>query len=90
MRLSRSSHFPVLIGVGSLLEQIESKQGAWTVETLAELLDCSPKLIYKLVSSRKLNAYRVGTLIRIDPKDAADYLRGHATLPQKPQPPKPR
>lgn len=76
--------------MGSLLEQIESKQGAWTVETLAELLDCSPKLIYKLVTSRKLNAYRVGTLIRIDAKDAADYLRRHATLPpQKPQPPKP-
>jgi excisionase family DNA binding protein len=77
-------------GHETLIEQIRRKKGAWTVEELAAFLEVSPKLLYKLVKGAKMQAYRIGTLIRIDGQDAADYLTAHATIPQKPQPPKPR
>jgi excisionase family DNA binding protein len=75
---------------GTIVEQVRRKQGAWTVEDLSAFLDVSPKLLYKLVKTGKLNAYRIGTLIRIDGQDAASYLTAHATIPQKPQPAKRR
>jgi excisionase family DNA binding protein len=72
----------------SIVEQARRKEGAWTVEGLAAFLAVSPKLIYKLVRARKLNAYKIGTLVLIDGRDAANYLEMHATIPQKPQPAK--
>ena len=59
---------------GTLVEQVRRKKGAWTVEALAAFLEVSPKLLYKLVKTGKLNAYRIGTSIRIDGRDAASYL----------------
>jgi excisionase family DNA binding protein len=75
---------------GTIAEQVRRKKGAWTVEALAAYLDVSPKLLYKLVKIGKLNAYRIGTSIRIDGRDAASYLEAHATIPQKLQPAKRR
>lgn len=75
---------------GTLVEQVRSKKGAWTVEDLSAFLGVSPKLLYKLIKSGKLNAYRIGTSIRIDGRDAASYLEAHATNPQKPPPAKRR
>ncbi len=86
---ARQRAFSVLKAM-NLVEQIESKQGAWTVEELASLLQCSPKLIYKLVKTGKLNAYRIGASLRIDGQDAGNFLAQHATIPQKPLPAKPR
>jgi excisionase family DNA binding protein len=72
----------------TLIEQIRRKEGAWTIEGLAAFLEVSPKLLYKLVKGGEIQAYRIGILIRIDGHDAADYLTAHATIPQRPQPPK--
>jgi excisionase family DNA binding protein len=77
-----SAHFSVLKGM-NLIEQIESKQCAWTVDELASLLQCSPKLLYKLIRRGNLVAYRVGTLLRIDPLEAGRYLRGRTTAPPR-------
>ena len=73
---------------GTIVEQVRQKKGAWTAESLAALLEVSPKLIYKLVKTGKLNAYKLGTSIRIDGHDAANYLVLHATIPQMPLPAK--
>jgi excisionase family DNA binding protein len=73
---------------GTIIEQVRRKEGAWTVEGLAAFLDVSPKLLYKLIKAGKLNAYRIGTLLRIDGQDAGNFLMHHATIPQRPQPPK--
>lgn len=72
----------------TLIEQIRVKKGAWTVEALAAVLDVSPKSLYKLIKTRKLQAYRIGTSIQIDGQHAAEYLSAHAAIPQKPQLPK--
>jgi excisionase family DNA binding protein len=73
---------------GTIVEQVRRKRGAWTVEALSDFLEVSPKLIYKLVKTGKLNAYRIGTSIRIDGQDAANFLALHATIPQRTLPAK--
>jgi excisionase family DNA binding protein len=75
---------------GTIVEQVRRKQGAWTVEGLAVFLDVSPKLLYKLIKTGKLNAYRVGTLLRIDGQDAGNFLTNHSTIPQRQPPAKQR
>jgi len=75
---------------GTIIEQVRRKQGAWTVEALAVFLDVSPKLLYKLIKTGKLNAYRVGTLLRIDGQDAGNFLTNHSTIPQRQPPAKQR
>jgi excisionase family DNA binding protein len=86
-KIPRQPTFSVLKRM-TLIEQIERKQSALTVDELASLLQCSPKLIYKLIKQGKLNAYRIGTSIRIDGQDAGNFLAQHATIPQKPLPAK--
>ena len=65
----------------SIVDQVRSKNGAWTVEELATFLSISTKLLYKLIKAGKLNAYRFGTAFRIDGKDAAEYMTAHSTIP---------
>jgi excisionase family DNA binding protein len=62
-----------------LIENIESRETAWTVEELATVLSCSPKFIYKIVKQGKLKALRLGTLVRLDGKEVAEYLRPKQT-----------
>ena len=58
---------------------VEKKKGAWTAEQLASLLECSNQQIYNMVQKGKLPAYRIGSLIRFDPKTTATWLRQRLT-----------
>ena len=59
----------------TLIEIIESKENALTVEELATLMNQSPKTYYKAIQTGRLPAYRLGGSIRLDPQDVAEYLR---------------
>jgi len=63
----------------TLIEIIESKTNALTIGDLANLLNQSPKTLYKAVKSGRLPAYRVGGSIRLDPHDIAEWLRKRRT-----------
>lgn len=63
----------------SLAERVESRRTAWTVEGLAEIMACSANTLYKQVKSGKLPAIRLGSLLRIDPKDAGQWIRSRTT-----------
>jgi len=43
-------------------------------ESLAELWDCTPRLVRKLVETRQLASVKVGSLVRIEPAAAAAYI----------------
>jgi excisionase family DNA binding protein len=58
----------------TLIEELERKRSAWTVEEAAALLRCSTKLLYKHVRQGKLQAYRLGTLIRLDSAAIKEWL----------------
>jgi excisionase family DNA binding protein len=58
-----------------IAEQIENAEKALTVKQLAAILQCSPKLLYKMVEERTIPHYKVGVLVRFCPSDTAKWIR---------------
>jgi excisionase family DNA binding protein len=58
-----------------LPELIERRSRALTIPDLAEIVTCSDKQLYKLAAAGLLPHYRVGSLIRLSPKETAQWLR---------------
>jgi excisionase family DNA binding protein len=59
----------------SIVEIIENYGRALTVDELAELTRVSTQTIYRHIKAKKLPAYHIGTLVRLDPKATAEWLR---------------
>jgi hypothetical protein len=64
-----------------LASVLESRQEALKVEEFAHLLKTSTKFMYKQFRQGLLPAYRAGSLIRLDPKTTANWLRSRMTVP---------
>jgi excisionase family DNA binding protein len=58
-----------------LADQIAAMEQALTVEQLAALLQCSKKALYKMAQRGTLPAFRVGSMLRLDPEVTAQWLR---------------
>jgi putative molybdopterin biosynthesis protein len=59
----------------TLIQVLESRREALTVQEVADLLGVSDKHIYEMIADGRLPAFRVGKSIRLDPQDVADWLR---------------
>ncbi len=70
-----------------IAEQIESAEAALTVKQLSVILQCSPKLLYKMVEARTIPHYKVGVLVRFCPIETARWIRtrrcGRFSCPEK-------
>jgi excisionase family DNA binding protein len=69
------SRVPVITDDDLACDVVESGQAAWTVEGLAMLLKTSTNFIYQQIRRGLLPAYRVGSMLRLDPKATANWLR---------------
>jgi excisionase family DNA binding protein len=49
--------------------------GALTAKQLAELLNISPKTVFKLAKTGRIPNFRIGTAVRFDAKLVIDWLR---------------
>jgi excisionase family DNA binding protein len=58
-----------------LLEALESRECAMKANELAKLLGVTRQQIYKLAASRTIPSFRIGTAVRFDPNQVADWLR---------------
>jgi excisionase family DNA binding protein len=58
-----------------LAGRIEAKISAWTAESLADLLELSPKTLYKMANSGRIPVIRIGGTLRFDPLLTAEWLR---------------
>lgn len=68
---------PIWIGPerdDSLAGYIRTKGRAWNAAELAQLLDLSPKHIYRLAKEGRMPSIRIGGAIRFDPQATADWL----------------
>lgn len=63
-----------------LAKIVESKHGAWQCQEFADLLEVSAKFVYNEVKRGSLPAYRIGSMLRLDPKAAAMWLRSRSTV----------
>ncbi|MBZ5489877.1 MAG: helix-turn-helix domain-containing protein [Acidobacteriia bacterium] len=59
----------------TLIQILESRGEALTVQEVAEVLGVSDKHIYEMVADGTLPAFYVGRSVRLDPQDIADWLR---------------
>jgi excisionase family DNA binding protein len=62
---------------------LRSAKGALTAKQLAEVLNISPKTVFKLAKAGRIPSFRVGTAVRFDARLIVDWLRrqrtGHPT-----------
>jgi excisionase family DNA binding protein len=63
----------------TIIEKIEKLETAMTVKEFGAMLGVSPKTLYAAVKAGRVPVMRVGGSIRIDPAEAADYLRERST-----------
>jgi excisionase family DNA binding protein len=59
----------------TLIEILENRQKALTVQEVAALLEVSRQHVYEMVADGTLPGFQVGRSVRIDPQDLADWLR---------------
>ncbi|HET9285582.1 MAG TPA: helix-turn-helix domain-containing protein [Candidatus Angelobacter sp.] len=59
----------------TLIQMLESREKALTVQEVAELLGVSEKHIYEMTADGTMPAFYVGRSVRLDPQDVADWLR---------------
>ena len=59
----------------SLLSSLEKRTGAMTVKELATLLSVSVRTIYNMIEKDGFPVIRIGASMRIDPVQAAKWLR---------------
>jgi excisionase family DNA binding protein len=59
----------------SLPQRIEGFKRALTAAELAVLLAISPITIYKMAKTGRIPCFRIGTAVRFDPREIAEWLR---------------
>ena len=71
-----------------LPELVERYTRALTIPELASIASCSDKELYKLASAQLLPHYKIGSLIRLSPKETAEWLRSRRVGPRTPRKPR--
>jgi excisionase family DNA binding protein len=62
----------------TLIEQIAERETAMTVPQLAKILSISSRSIYEHVAEGRLACIRIGSTIRLDPSQTAQWLQRRA------------
>ena len=62
--------------ISDLATHIENLEGALTAKQVSKFTGISDKTIYELAARNAIPCYRVGSMVRFDPKDVAAWWRG--------------
>jgi len=68
-------------GGARIIQALEAKDQALKARELAKLLGVTRQQIYKMAAEGALPSFRVGTSVRFDPQQVADWLE--AKMPQR-------
>ena len=66
--------YPTPLGMSRVLQTLESKDCALKASELAKLFRVTRQHVYKLAAAGVIPSFRVGTAIRFDPRQVADWL----------------
>jgi excisionase family DNA binding protein len=72
-RSDKESTMPATVAV-SLRDRIAAYQTALTAEDIAKLFQVEKDSIYKKARTGDIPSFRIGTSVRFDPKQLADWL----------------
>jgi excisionase family DNA binding protein len=67
-----------------LVAFLTGQRKAMKVEDVAELLDVSKQAVYEYVKKGSLPALKLGSTIRLNPRDVARWLESRMTVQPKP------
>lgn len=59
----------------TLIEQLERRRKALTVNELADILQMSKSAVYEQAAAGRIPSFKVGSSLRFDPQLIADLLR---------------
>jgi excisionase family DNA binding protein len=62
--------------ISDLATHIESLDGALTVKQVSKLTGIGKTTIYEYAAEAPIPCYRVGSILRFDPKEIAEWWRG--------------
>ena len=58
----------------NLIESIAARKTAFKIEELADILNCSRDKLYDMVKGGRIPFFRLGSMIRFDPKLISNWL----------------
>jgi excisionase family DNA binding protein len=58
----------------TLIESIAARKTAYKIEELADILNCSDWKLYQMVKGGRIPHFKLGSMIRFDPKLIANWL----------------
>jgi excisionase family DNA binding protein len=61
-----------------IIEQIRERETAFSVLEVAKLLNISSRCIYDHITEGRLPSMRIGSTVRLDPSQVADWLTARA------------
>jgi excisionase family DNA binding protein len=61
--------------ISDLATRIEGSEGALTAQQVSKFTSVSDKTIYEMAARNAIPSYRVGSMVRFDPKDVAVWWR---------------
>jgi excisionase family DNA binding protein len=59
----------------NLVEQLEARSGAMKVSELSKILGVDDKHVYRMAARGRLPSFHVGSAVRFDPQEVANWLR---------------
>lgn len=62
--------------ISDLATHIESLDGALTAKQVAKFTGIGYATIYEMADDKRIPCYRIGSMLRFDPKDVAEWWRG--------------
>lgn len=71
-------------GMAKVVQVLEAKQCALKAGELAKLLGVTRQHIYKMAAAGCLPSFRVGSAVRFDPQQVAEWLKQRMPLPIPP------
>ena len=71
-------------GMAKVVQMLELKECALKAGELAKLLGVTRQHIYKMAAAGSLPSFRVGSAVRFDPKQVAEWLKSTMPLPIPP------
>lgn len=72
------------VGMAKVVQMLESKECALKAGELAKLLGVTRQHIYKMAAAGSLPSFCVGSAVRFDPKQVAEWLKKTMPLPIPP------
>lgn len=62
--------------ISDLATHIENLEGALTVKQVSKFTGICKSVIYEMAADKRIPSHRIGSILRFEPRDVAEWWRG--------------